>query len=95
MTTTSTPVATQLQELITRASAAIAGRENWGRTELEILRRDLTAACEQAKADHRGGVIARMVIEDLCVGVEKGVANLSGLALAARRQAKLDGGAVQ
>ncbi|MBX9881247.1 MAG: hypothetical protein K2X73_04670 [Sphingomonas sp.] len=95
MTTTSTPVATQLQDLIVRASAAIAGRENWGRTELEILRRDLAAVCEQAKAEHRGDVIARMVIEDLCVGVEKGVANLAGLAQAARRQAKLGGEAAQ
>lgn len=95
MTTTSTSVATQLQDLVARANAAIAGRENWGRAELEILRRDLAAACQQAKAEHRGEVTARMVLDELCAGVEKGVANLVGLAQVARRQAKLDGGAVQ
>lgn len=84
-----TSVAAQLQDLITTASAAIAARHTWGRTELEIMRRNLIAACEQAKAEHRGDVTARIMLEDLCTGVEKGVANLAGLACAARRTAKL------
>lgn len=84
-----TPVATQLQALLDRANAAIAGRETWNREKLEILRRDLVAAVTQARADHRGEVTARMVLDDLCVGIDRGVANLAGLAAAARRTAKL------
>lgn len=95
MTSPSTSVASQLQDLIADANAAIAGRKAWDRTELEIMRRRLLAACEQAKAEHRGEVTARIVLDDLITGVEKGVANLAGLAQVARRQAKLDGGVVQ
>lgn len=81
------PVASLLQDVIARASTAIAGRENWGRTELEILRRDLIAACDQARAERRAEVVARMALADLCAGVESGVANLVGAADAARRVA--------
>lgn len=82
-------VATQLHDLIGRASAAIAGRETWGREKLEILRRDLVAACEQARTERRGEVTARMVLEDLCAGVERGVLDLGGLASRARGIAHL------
>jgi hypothetical protein len=97
MTSSSTSVAEQLQDLIADANASIAGRKAWGRTELEIFRRKLVAACEQAKAEHRGEVTARIALDDLITGVEKGVVNLAGLAQVARarRQAQLDGGAVQ
>ncbi len=82
-------VATQLHDLIGRASAAIAGRETWGREKLEILRRDLVAACEQARTERRGEVTARIVLEDLCAGVERGVLDLHRLAGRARGIAHL------
>lgn len=79
-------VATDLQDLVADVSAAIAGRKTFGRTELEVLRRRLSAAATELRDDQRAGAVSRMVLADLCGGVERGVADLSALVRRAREQ---------
>lgn len=78
------PIAHDLQDIIGGVSAAIAAKESWSRTELEKLRRSLVAVKNDAGKVERGGEVARLALEEVCHGIDAGVANLSGLARHAR-----------
>lgn len=85
-------VAAALQALVTRMNEAIASGRPWGRTEQEIMRRDLAAAAEQARAERRSAMTASIVLDDMICAVEKGVLDLTRCAEVARRQAGLTTG---
>jgi len=78
-----------LQDLIADITAAIVERKTFGRAELEVMRRKLTATVSQLRDDERAGVTARMVLTDLVGGIDRQVVDLAGLAGRARRMAGL------
>lgn len=77
-------VATDLQNLVSDLSVAIAEKKTFGRVELERLRRSLTAAASEARDIERAGSAGRLAIENLCEGIETNVLDLAGLATRAR-----------
>ena len=73
-------VATDLQTLVADVPAAIASGKPMGRTELEVMRRTLSAVATEARAEEKAGTLAAMVLRDLFAGIENRAADLSGLA---------------
>ncbi|HEU4958984.1 MAG TPA: hypothetical protein VFT56_01135 [Sphingomonas sp.] len=88
-------VAEELQNIVADLSAAIAGRKTYGRADLETMRRRLTTAATELRRDDRAGTVSRLLLEDLCAGVEKGVADIAAVARRARAQVEAQAGAGQ
>lgn len=73
-----------LQNLIADVSAAIATNQPLGRADLEIMRRNLNAAAREAGRIERGEASSGMALATLCDGLDRGVADIAGLARHAR-----------
>jgi hypothetical protein len=77
-----------LQNLTADISAKIAASEPLGRVELEVLRRNLQAATSEAGRLERQGLQIGGALTTLCDGIERGVADLTGLSRHARSSAR-------
>jgi len=86
-------VAEDLQNIVADLSAAIAGRKTYGRADLETMRRRLTGAVSELRQDDRAGIVSRLLLEDLCSGVEKGVGDIAGVVRRIRAQVDAQPGA--
>lgn len=73
-------LATDLQNLVSDVSAAIAANRPLGRADLEIMRRNLTAMADHARQTDRSQHLAGLVLRDLFDGIEKQTADLGRLA---------------
>lgn len=82
-------VATDIQTIMGRVSAAIAANEKMGRVELEKLRRELEIAYREARDEDRRQVTRRIAFDELVTATERGVVNLQGVVDRVRRQAAL------
>jgi len=79
------PVSRDLQNMVADVSAAIAGKQSYGRADLEVLRRKLEAAARDAGEDERAGFSARTALGGLCDAIDDQVRDLAGLARRARQ----------
>jgi len=73
-------IATDLQNLVSDVSAAIAANKTMGRADLEIMRRNLSAMAEYARQSDRSQQLAGLVLRDLFDGIAKQTADLGRLA---------------
>lgn len=73
-------LATELQNLVSDVSAAIAGNKTMGRADLEILRRNLSALADDARRTDTSQTVAGLVLRDLFDGIERQAADLGRLA---------------
>lgn len=73
-------LATDLQNLVSDVSAAIAANKPLGRADLEIMRRNLTAMAEDARQVDTSQTVAGLVLRDLFDGIEKQALDLGRLA---------------
>lgn len=78
------PLSHDLQNLVADVSAAIATNKPLGRVELEVMRRNLDAAAREAGRIERGEATSGAALATLCDGLDRGVADIAGLARYAR-----------
>ena len=82
-------VATDLQDVLADLSAAIAGNKNYGRVELEKLRRSLNATAKDARQQEHDANLMTIQAEGLVEAIDRGVIDLGGVAARARRRLRL------
>lgn len=80
------PVAKDLQSIVSDLSVAIAGRQTFGRTELERLRRQLGDMAKVARRDETETTVHRAITDDVLGAIDAGVINLTGIAANARER---------
>lgn len=80
-------VSDELQQVITDVSALIAAGASPGRTELEKMRRGLSAIAADARKAEADTTTQRMIFAELLTGVEGRIIDLTGLATRARKLA--------
>ncbi|MET3436347.1 hypothetical protein [Sphingomonas sp. 1185] len=73
-------IATDLQNLVSDVSAAIAANKTMGRVDLEVMRRNLTALADEARRNDTAQTVAGLVLRDLFAGIENQAADLGRLA---------------
>lgn len=74
------PVSHDLQNIVSDISTAIAAGKKWGRTDLERLRRSLTETAREVAEGERHAGAERLALGELVAGIDRGVADLTGLA---------------
>ncbi len=79
-------VSDTLHTITDDVSAWIASGKAPGRAELEILRRNLAAARTDARKAEALDVVRGVAVTELLTGVERGIADLAGLARRTARQ---------
>jgi len=79
-------VAHDLQTIVADLSVAIAGRQTFGRTELDRLRRRLGDVAKEAQRGETQGVVLRTIADDVIGAIDAGVINLQGVATSARER---------
>lgn len=77
-------VSEDMQNIVTDLSAAIAGRQTYGRPELENLRKRLTAAIGEVRASERSGSAARLALQEVGEIAERGVAGFEEISARVR-----------
>lgn len=79
-------VSRDLQTIVGRLNDAIVGRQNWGRAELEGLRRELRLISEDAQQEESRGFRTNKTLDELLLGIETDAANIIALVGRAQRQ---------
>lgn len=77
-------LSSDLQDMVADVSAAIAGAQTLGRAELEIWRRRLSAAAKSATTIETKATVTGAALDDLCAGIDRGIADFAALAAHAR-----------
>lgn len=79
-------LATDLQNLVSDVSAAIAANKPMGRADLEVMRRNLTALADEARRTDTSQTVAGLVLRDLFDGIENRAADLGRFAINQRQR---------
>lgn len=78
------PLSHDLQNMIAEVNATIAAGRSLGRVDLQKLQRNLDAAARDAGRMERDGVRSGDALGTLCDGIDRQVADLTGLVRHAR-----------
>lgn len=82
-------VATDPQDVLADLSAAIAGNKNYGRVELERLRRSLNATAKDARKQEHDANLMTIQAFGLVEAIDRGVIDLGGVADRARTRLRM------
>lgn len=80
------PVSMTLQDLVADLSASIAAKRALTHADQIRMRRSLSAAADELRAEERRSVVAHHTAAELADAIDAGVANLGGVAARARTQ---------